>query len=54
VIADEPLTCYVLERAAFDRLSDAHPRIGMALLTNLARELSLRIRRANVALAEQT
>jgi anti-anti-sigma factor len=54
VIADEPLTCYVLERAAFDRLSDAHPRIGMALLTNLARELSLRIRRANFALAEQT
>jgi anti-anti-sigma factor len=54
VIADEPLTCYALERAAFERLSISHPRIGMTLLANLARELSLRIRRANLALAEQT
>jgi CRP-like cAMP-binding protein len=50
--ADEKLACYVLDRAAFDRLREAHPRAGMALLANLGRELSLRMRGANRTLTE--
>jgi anti-anti-sigma factor len=52
VTADERLVCYVLERSSFDRLAEAHPRAGMALLANLARELSMRMRRANRTLLE--
>ncbi len=53
VTADEALACYVLERARFEELAMAHPRIGMTLLGNLGRELSLRMRRANKTLAER-
>jgi anti-anti-sigma factor len=52
ITADEPLVCYVLERSSFDRLSASHPHAGLALLANLARELSLRMRRANRTLLE--
>jgi sulfate permease, SulP family len=52
ITADGALVCYVLERAAFDRLSASHPRAGLALLANLGRELSLRMRRANRTLLE--
>ncbi len=52
VIADEPLVCYRLERASFDRLAEAHPRAGRALLATLARELSLRLRRNHRSLLE--
>jgi CRP-like cAMP-binding protein len=51
VIADEPLSCYVLERERFERLLVEHSRIGQQLLSNIARELSLRMRRANRTLA---
>ena len=47
ITADGPLVCYVLERAAFERLSVERPRVGLAILTSLGRELSLRMRRSN-------
>jgi SulP family sulfate permease len=53
VTADEALSCHVLERARFEALAAAHPRIGMVLLANLARELTLRMRRANLTMAER-
>jgi anti-anti-sigma factor len=53
VTADEALACYVLERSRFDALGEEHPRIVMTLLANLAREMSLRMRRANRALLDR-
>jgi SulP family sulfate permease len=47
ITADEPLTCYVLSASDFDELKASHPRIAIALLTNLGRELSNRLRRVN-------
>ena len=52
VTADEGLVCYVLERAGFDELSRSHPHAVRALLLNMGRELSLRMRRANRTLSE--
>jgi sulfate permease, SulP family len=52
ISADNPLVCYVLERSAYERLSASHPRVVLALLANLGRELSLRMRRANRTLLE--
>ena len=53
VTADETLVCLVLGRERFDRLGAEHPRIAMTILANLAREMSLRMRRANRALFDQ-
>jgi CRP-like cAMP-binding protein len=47
VEADEELVCYVITREGFDRLTRDHPAIAIKLLTNLGRELSSRLRRAN-------
>lgn len=47
VVADTELECQVLSIADFERLKDAHPRIAIRLLSNLASESSLRLRRAN-------
>jgi anti-anti-sigma factor len=52
VIADEAMTCYRLEHARFERIAEAHPAAGQALLANLARELSLRMRRNHRSLLE--
>ena len=52
VIADGRLACYILDRTSFERLAASHPRIGMVILANLGRELSLRMRRTNRTLAE--
>ena len=52
IIADEPMVCYVLQRSAFDDLARRHPHAGLALLTNLSRQLSFRMRRANRTLLE--
>jgi len=52
VIADDRLVCYVLIRETFGQLSATHPRIGLAILASLSRELSLRMRRTNRTLAE--
>ena len=45
--ADEELVCYVLTRRNFEKLTSEHPAIAIKLLTNLGRELSSRLRRAN-------
>jgi MFS superfamily sulfate permease-like transporter len=47
VQADEALECFVLERAAYQRIRDAHPELAIKLLAGLGRELSARLRRAN-------
>jgi CRP-like cAMP-binding protein len=52
VTADERLVCYVLDRASFERLAQSHPRAGIAILSNVGRELSQRMRRTNRTLAE--
>ena len=50
VEADERMSCYVLDRAGYERIArDMHP-IAIKLLTNLGRELSARLRRANWSL----
>ena len=45
--ADEELVCYVLTHRNFDKLTREHPAVAIKLLTNLGRELSGRLRRAN-------
>jgi CRP-like cAMP-binding protein/anti-anti-sigma regulatory factor len=47
VEADEELVCYVLTRANFEKLTGEHPAVAIKLLTNLGREISGRLRRAN-------
>ena len=47
VTADEPLVCYVLDRESFHALSARNPGAGMGVLSNMGRELSRRMRRAN-------
>jgi CRP-like cAMP-binding protein len=52
VEADEDLVCYVLTDEAFELLRSAHSVIAIKLLTNLARELSHRLRRATRTIYE--
>jgi anti-anti-sigma factor len=52
VEADEPLVCYVLTGKAFDTLARGHESVAIKLLTNLGRELSRRLRRANRTIYE--
>jgi len=47
VVADVPLTCYVLTRERFADMQAREPAIAVRLLVNLGRELSWRMRRAN-------
>jgi CRP-like cAMP-binding protein len=47
VEADERLVCYVLDRQAYDRIEREMHAVAIKLLTNLGRELSARLRRAN-------
>ncbi|HTY79541.1 MAG TPA: SulP family inorganic anion transporter [Candidatus Bathyarchaeia archaeon] len=52
VTADEDVVCYVLSEEAFHTLGRAHAAIAIKLLTNLGRELSGRLRRANAMISE--
>jgi len=52
VIADEGVVCYVLSEEKFHALGRDHPPIAITLLTNLGRELSRRLRRANLTVSE--
>lgn len=45
--ADEDLVCYVLTHRNFEKLTHEHPAVAIKILTNLGRELSSRLRRAN-------
>ncbi len=47
VVAETDLECQSLGTVHFERLKDEHPRIAIQLLSNLASESSLRLRRAN-------
>jgi anti-anti-sigma factor len=47
VEADERLVCYVLDRHAYERIEREMHGVAIKLLTNLGRELSARLRRAN-------
>ncbi len=47
VEADDDLMCYVLGHSSFETLTKHDPVIAIKLLTNLGRELSSRLRRAN-------
>ena len=51
VTADEELVCYVLDDARFRAITRAHPSIAIKLLTNLSRELSRRLRKANAMIS---
>jgi hypothetical protein len=50
--ADEELVCYVLDDAHFRALTEEHPSIAIRLLTNLSRELSRRLRKANAMISQ--
>jgi len=52
VTADEELVCYVLDDAHFRALTSEHPAIAIKLLTNLSRELSRRLRKANAMISQ--
>jgi hypothetical protein len=52
VTADEELVCYVLDEARFHALTREHPSIAVTLLTNLSRELSRRLRKANAMISQ--
>jgi CRP-like cAMP-binding protein len=52
VTADEKVVCYVLSEDAFHALGESHPDIAIKILTNLGRELSRRVRRANAMISE--
>ena len=52
VTADEELVCYVLDDAHFRALTREHPSIAIKLLTNLSRELSRRLRKANAMISQ--
>jgi len=52
VTADEELVCYVLDDARFRALTDEHSSIAIRLLTNLSRELSRRLRKANAMISQ--
>ncbi|HEV8440806.1 MAG TPA: SulP family inorganic anion transporter [Methylomirabilota bacterium] len=52
VEADEELVCHVLSVAAFETLARQDHATAIKLLTNLSRELSSRLRRANQTISE--
>lgn len=52
VTADEELVCYVLDDARFRALVREHPSIAITLLTNVGRELSRRLRKANAMISQ--
>jgi sulfate permease, SulP family len=52
VTADEELVCYVLDDTCFRSLTREHPSIAIKLLTNLSRELSRRLRKANAMISQ--
>lgn len=47
VVADEPVTCYELQRSGFDKLLAEYPHLATRLLSNLSRELARRLRKTS-------
>ena len=54
VVADGPLTCYVLSEENFAAMKAQVPTVAIQLLVNLSSELSRRMRRANQMLYQLT
>jgi sulfate permease, SulP family len=52
VIADNDVVCYVLSEEAFEALVAERPLVAVRLLTNVARELSVRLRHATRMISE--
>ena len=52
VTAEGEVVCYVLSEEAFEALIAEHPLIAVRLLTNVARELSVRLRHATRMISE--
>jgi hypothetical protein len=52
VVADTDIVVHVLTNAEFARLSDRQPALAIKLLANLGRELSGRLRRANLTIQQ--
>src|SRR5262249_21226438 len=52
LIAHEDVVCYLPSHEAVPPLGRDHPAIAITVLTNLGRELSRRIRRANLMVSE--
>ena len=52
VMADEEVVCYVLSDEAFRALVRDHPSIAIRIVSNLGRELSRRLRRANAMISQ--
>jgi SulP family sulfate permease len=52
VVAREASRCYKLSQESYEQLGRDHPRINLVLLTNLARILSERVRKANDMIRE--
>jgi len=50
VTADEPALCYVLPIVKLEALASNHPTIETKLIFNICRELSARLRRADMEL----
>ena len=47
IVADEPVACYELSRESFTKMLAEHPVIATKLLSNLARELTRRLRQTS-------
>lgn len=47
VIAETAVECFVMNRDAFTRLGDEHPKIGIRITREIAKILSQRLRKAN-------
>ena len=52
ITADVDSVCYVLDRTRFEDLTRSQHAVAVKLLTNLGKELSLRLRRANRMIAQ--
>ena len=46
-IAETETTLFAISRKRFDEVANAHPRLGQALFSSLARTLALRLRQAD-------
>jgi SulP family sulfate permease len=54
VVADEDVEAYLLTEDSFITILSAHPRIGQALLTSIARQLASRLRDTSEVLRSLT
>jgi glutaminase len=51
IVALGPVTCRVIDRQLFDALGELHPRLKAKILTELALQLSARLRQATIEIS---